>query len=115
MTVDHYDPHRALLRVLARALTHGGTRAAHQSEFLRAAWKTTPAQARARVLADLAARCRPAAKLTDRSARRLRQQAREHAGDEPYEVDPDGMPAQLEDQLQAALELVAARRPPVEL
>lgn len=115
MTVHHYDPHRALLRVLARALSHGGTRAAHRSEFLRAAWKTTPIQARARVLADLAARCRPAAKLTDPYARRLRLQARAHTGNEPYEVDPDGMPAQLEDQLRAALELVAARRPPVQL
>ncbi len=114
-TVRHYDPHRALLRVLARALSDGGTGAAHRSEFLRAVWKTTHKEARARVLADLAVSCHSAAQLRDRYARTLRQQAGAHAGNARYEVDPDDLPVQLEAQLCAALELVAARRPPVEL
>ncbi|GAA2598693.1 hypothetical protein [Streptomyces axinellae] len=53
MTEHRYDPHRALLRVLARALyPHGGGPLAVRSELLRAAWKTSPEKARAHVLAD---------------------------------------------------------------
>lgn len=116
MTVDNYDPHRSLMRVLARAMhnTESVSRA-RRSEFVTAAWKTTPMPERARMLADLAENCAPSAVLDDQYAQQLHQRAHTRkTGAGPYEVDPARLPS-LDEQLNAALELVAARRRPVEL
>ncbi|WP_326693337.1 MULTISPECIES: hypothetical protein [unclassified Streptomyces] len=118
MTEHRYNPHRSLMRVLARAMgSHGSVPLALRSEFVTAAWKSTPRPERARMLADLAEDCHPDAELTALYPRRLRREARAHARKTPvsrYEVDPQNLP-DLTAQLGAALELVAARSPAVEL